>query len=104
MRPGLKCVWACSGQRYAECESSRLRTQPPQVLRTRKNRGYELKILRSVVTHNLCQSDDEAIDLLRSVVVDEANPEKTARFFHVKMFGKVHGVVVAVPGEEAAIA
>jgi hypothetical protein len=42
--------------------------------------------------------------LRHGVVVHQADAEEAAGFFHVEMLGQVEGVVVSVPGEEAALA
>jgi|SRR5579872_777649 len=49
------------------------------------------------------QGSQQAVDLVRGVVVDKANAEKAARFLDVEMFGEIQGVIVSVPCEEAAI-
>lgn len=46
----------------------------------------------------------QTVDFFCGVVVDEADAEEAARFFHVEVLGEVEGVVVAVPSEESAVA
>jgi hypothetical protein len=50
------------------------------------------------------QGYQEAVYFFWRVVVDQADAEEAARFFYAEMFGEVEGVVVAIPGEEAAVA
>ncbi len=60
--------------------------------------------VRSTLLHNLFQCCQQAIHFFDGVVVDEADAEEAAGFFYVEALGEVQGVVVSVPGEEAAVA
>src|SRR6185369_9896387 len=46
----------------------------------------------------------EAVDFIRGVVVDQADAEEAAFVLDAEALGEIQGVVVAVPGEDAAIA
>ena len=52
----------------------------------------------------VCQRLQEAVYFVGGVVVDEADAEEAAGFFHVEMLGEIQSVIVSVPGEEAAVA
>src|ERR1700675_3955403 len=50
------------------------------------------------------EGGEEAVDFLGSVVVHEADAEHAALGFDTEAFAEIEGVVVAVPGEDAAFA
>ena len=50
------------------------------------------------------QSGQQASDFFGGVVMGQADAKEAAVFFHVEAFGKIQGVVIPVPGEEAAVA
>ena len=57
-----------------------------------------------LVRHNLIQRSQQTVHLFHRVVVDEPDAQEASGLFHVEVFGQVERVVVAVPGEEAALA
>jgi len=66
---------------------------------------HPILIAQPVLTfHNLPQRREKAVDFFGGVVVDEADAEEAAGFFHVELLGEVQSVVVSVPGEETAVA
>ncbi len=50
------------------------------------------------------EGSEEAVHFIGGVVVNEADAEEAAGLFDAEAFGEIEGVVVAVPGEDAAIA
>src|SRR5437868_10557882 len=53
---------------------------------------------------DLFQSLQEPIHFLRGVVVCQADAQEAAALLHVKPFCEVEGVVISIPGKEAALA
>jgi len=54
--------------------------------------------------HDFPQRVEQAVHFFDRVVVHQADAEKAAGFFHVEMLGEVEGIVISVPGEDAALA
>src|SRR5271166_2607602 len=52
---------------------------------------------------NFAQGSEQAVDFFGGVVVDEADAQEASTLFHVEVLGEVESVIVAVPGEEAAV-
>src|SRR5258707_5372733 len=50
------------------------------------------------------EGGEEAVDFFGGVVVDEADAKHAALRFDAEAFAEIEGVVVAVPGENAAFA
>ena len=54
--------------------------------------------------HNLPQRPEQPLHFLHRVVVHQADAQKSSQALDVQLFGQVQGIVVSVPGEEAALA
>src|ERR1017187_306269 len=50
------------------------------------------------------QLNQQTLDFLRRVVVRQTDPQHASALLHAQALGQVDGVVVAVPGEDAALA
>jgi hypothetical protein len=73
--------------------------------RFRPSKGPQKNVRRGALpSDDLSQRGKQAIYFLLGVVVDEANAQEAAGFFHVESLGEVESVVVPVPGKEAAVA
>src|SRR5882724_4768242 len=64
-----------------------------------RGRGHA-KLSRS----EFAEGGEEAVDFFGGVVVDEADAKHAALGFDAEAFAEIEGVVVAVPGEDAAFA
>jgi len=49
------------------------------------------------------QFSQHPLDFLFSVVMHEADAEKSPVFFNIEPLGQIQGVVIAVPGEDATL-
>src|SRR5258708_29801183 len=79
--------------------------RPPQKAAATKaflsNRGRgHAKLSRG----EFAEGGEEAVDFFGGVVVDQADPQHAALRFDAEAFAEIEGVVVAVPGENAALA
>ena len=59
---------------------------------------------RPLQFRKFAEGDEEAVDFFGGVVMDEADTEHAALGFDAEAFAEIEGVVVAVPGKDAALA
>src|ERR1700723_2046784 len=52
----------------------------------------------------LAKSGQQPRDFVGGVVMDDADTKQAAFLFHAEPFGEIERVIVAVPGEDAAVA
>src|SRR5215467_14760825 len=60
--------------------------------------------VRFLTSCEFSQRSEQAVHFFRRVVVHQADAQDAALGLNAKTFGKVHGVKVAVPREDSAIA
>src|SRR6202162_72123 len=77
---------------------------------TRSNKASESKTadeephaLTLLPSHNLPQRRQQPLHFLHRVVVHQSDAQKSSQPLYVQLFGEVQGIVVSVPGEEAAL-
>ena len=66
--------------------------------------GNGQSISAARLPRNFLQRRKQAIHFFEGVVVHQADAKKPAGFLDIEMLGEIQGVIVAVPGEEAAFA